>query len=80
MAFPTPGNAFITFCASPPAGTERALFVMMRQPFRGFGGGAGGPVQIPVQARDFIMELNAAAGQLPGQGWVVAETRIEIVP
>lgn len=78
-AFPTPGSGF-TFRANPPAGTERVLFLMTRQPFRGFGGGANSPVQIPVQARDFIMELNSATGQLPGQGWVVAETRVEIVP
>jgi hypothetical protein len=78
-AFPTPGSDFV-FRASPPAGIERVLFLMTRQPFRGFGAGASSPVQIPVQARDFIMELNAATGQLPGQGWVVAETRVEIVP
>ena len=78
-AFPAPGSGF-TFRASPPAGMERVLFLVTRQPFRGFGGGASGPVQIPVQAQDFITELNEATGQLPGQGWVVAETRVEIVP
>ena len=77
--FPTPGSGF-TFRASPPAGMERVVFLMTRQPFRGFGGGASGPVQLPVQARDFIMELNEATGQLPEQGWVVTETRVEIVP
>ena len=77
--FPTPGSGF-TLRASPPAGMERVVFLMTRQPFRGFGGGASGPVQLPVQARDFIMELNEATGQLPEQGWVVTETRVEIVP
>ena len=77
--FPALGSTF-TFRASPPAGVERVLFLMTRQPFRGFGGGASGPVQLPVQAKDFIENLNAATGQLPGQGWVLAETRVEIVP
>ena len=78
-AFPVPGSGF-TFRATPPAGVERVLFLMTRQPFRGFGSGAGSPVQLPVQARDFIMELNEATRQLPGQGWAVAEMRVEIVP
>ena len=78
-AFPAPGSGF-TFRATPPAGVERVLFLMTRQPFRGFGGGAGSPVQIPVQARDFIMDLNEATGHLPGQGWAMAEMQVEIVP
>ena len=77
--FPAPGSTF-TFRASPPAGVERVLFLVTRQPFRGFGGGAGSPVQLPVQARDFIMELNEATRQLPGRGWAMAEMRVEIVP
>ena len=77
--FPAPGSSF-TFRASPPAGVERVVFLMTRQPFQGFGDEASGPVQIPVRAQDFIGNLNAATGQLPEQGWVLAETRVEIVP
>ena len=77
--FPAPGSGF-TFRASPPAGVDRVVLLMTRQPFRGFGGGAGGPVQIPVKARKFIADLNAATGQLPAQGWILVETRVEIVP
>ena len=77
--FPAPGSTF-TLRASPPAGVERVVFLMTRQPFKGFGGGASGPVQIPVRAQDFIGNLNAVTGQLPEQGWVLAETRVEIVP
>ena len=77
--FPGPDKGF-TFRASPPAGVERVLFLVTRQPFAGFGGSAaGGPVQLAVRARDFIAQLNAATGQLPSQGWALAETRIEIV-
>ena len=78
-AFPAPGSGF-TFRATPPAGVERVLFLMTRQPFRGFGGGAGSPVQLPKQTRDFITELNEATRQLPGQGWAMEELQVEIVP
>ena len=77
--FPVPGSGF-TFRASPPAGVERLLFLVTLQPFNGFGSGAFGPVQLPVQAQDFIRNLNAATGGLPGRSWALAETRIEIVP
>ena len=77
--FPPPGGGF-TFRASPPAGVERVLFLATRQPFKGFGGGAVGPVQLPVKAHKFITDLNTATGQLPRQGWALTETRVEIVP
>ena len=77
--FPAPESEFI-FRASPPPGVERILFLVTRQPFRGFGGGAQGPVQLPATAREFIMELNAATGKLPVTGWALAEARIEVVP
>lgn len=78
-AFPTPGGGF-SFRASPPAGVERVLFLVTRQPFAGFGAGASPPVQLSTRAQAFIADLNAATRQLPRQGWALAETRIEIVP
>lgn len=77
--FPAPGGAF-TFRATPPPGVERVIFMMTRQPFRGFGGGASGPVQLPMQPQDFIEDLNDATEQLPERGWALAETHVEIVP
>ena len=77
--FPAPGGGF-TFRATPPAGVERVLFLVTRQPFQGFGGVATGPVQLPVRAHKFVMDLNSATGQLPRQGWALVETRVEIVP
>jgi len=77
--FPTPGSGF-TFRASPPPGVERILFLVTRQPFRGFGGGVEGPAQLPVTARQFVMDLNAATARLPVKGWALAEARIEVVP
>ena len=78
--FPALGEGFI-FRASPPAGMERVLFLVTRQPFAGFGitSGSGMPVQLPVRAHDFIRELNAATALLPDQDWALVESRIEII-
>ena len=76
--FPAPGGGF-NLQATPPAGVERVLFLVTRQPFAGFGGGAPGPIQLPVMAQKFVMELNAATAQLPKYSWALAETRVEIV-
>lgn len=78
LVFPAPGGPFV-FRATPPAGVERIIFMMTRQPFRGFGGGASGPVQLPMQPEDFIGDLNKATGQLPRQEWALAEARVEVV-
>ena len=79
-SFPAPGGD-ITLRASPPAGVERVLFLVTRQPFQGFGrgSGAGGPIQLAELASTFIANLNAATAQLPEQGWALAESRIEVV-
>ena len=76
--FPTPGGGF-NLQATPPAGVERVLFLVTRQPFAGFGGGAPGPIQLPVMAQKFVMDLNAATARLPKRGWALTETRVEIV-
>lgn len=67
--------------ATPPAGVDRILFLVTRNPFRGFGGaGAGGgrPVPLAVGPNQFIANLNAAAAALPRNDWALAETRVEI--
>ena len=78
--FPAPDAGF-TISASPPAGTNRVLFLVTRQPFQGFGGAgaAGAPVTLAVQGDAFVANLNAAAARLPGNGWALAETRVEVV-
>ncbi len=78
-AYPLPGSD-TRFRASPPAGVERIIFLVTRQPFQGFGGGARLPAQLPVSAGDFLAELNSATARMPAQGWAVAESRLEIVP
>ena len=78
--FPSLVEGF-TFRASPPAGVERVLFLVTRQPFMGFvrGSASGMPVQLPMRAHDFIQELNAATALLPEQDWALVESRIEII-
>ena len=78
--FPSLGEGF-TFRASLPAGVERVLFLVTRQPFEGFGNSSasGMPVQLAERAHDFIMNLNAATAQLPSQDWALVESRIEII-
>lgn len=81
--FPAPDAGF-TIRARPPVGTDRVLFLVTRQPFPGFGGTgaagtAGTPVTLTVQGDTFIANLNAATARLPGNGWTLAETRVEVV-
>ena len=78
--FPSLGEGF-TFRATPPAGVERVLFLVTRQPFEGLGGSltSGTPVQLAERAQDFILKLNAATAKLPDQDWALVESRIEII-
>ena len=78
--FPAPGAGY-SLRARPPAGVERVLLLVTRQPFAGFAGGAAGqrPVQLATGAAAFIGQLNAATASLPEQSWALAETRIELV-
>ena len=80
VVFPAPDAGF-AIRARPPVGTDRVLFLVTLQPFQGFGGaGAGGaPVTLTVQGDAFITNLNAATARLPGNGWTLAETRVEVV-
>ena len=80
VVFPAPDAGF-TIRARPPVGTNRVLFLVTSQPFPGFGGAgaAGTPVTLTVQGDAFIANLNAATARLPGNGWTLAETRVEVV-
>ena len=67
--------------AQPPAGVERVVLLVTKHRFAGFsqGAAASGPVQIAVDARRFVSDLNAAARQLPDEDWTVVETRLQII-
>lgn len=78
--FPAPDGR-MKIRPSPPVGIERLLFLVTLQPFHQFGaaGAAGAPRTLAMQADAFIANLNAATARLPGNGWALAETRIEVV-
>ena len=79
--FPSPGSGF-KLRASPPAGTERVLFLVTRERFAGFSGGAAASAPTPLSftATAFVTNLNAATAKLAKDGWTLAETRIEVLP
>ena len=78
--FPAPGAGF-AIRARPPVGTDRVLFLVSLRPLTGFGGAdaARAPVTLTVQGDAFIANLNAATARLPGNGWALAEIRVEVV-
>ena len=80
VLFPAPDAGF-TIRASAPVGINRVLLLVTRQPFPGLGGGGAGaaPVTLTMPGDAFIANLNAATARLPGNGWVLAETRVEVV-
>ena len=79
VAYPAPDAGF-TIRANPPAGIERVILLATNQPFVGFAGGADGPVQLPVEASEFLEQVNSATSKLPKQGWATAEAQIETIP
>ena len=80
-AFPVPGSG-LKLRASPPAGTERVLFLVTRERFPGFSGGAAASVPTPLSftAAAFVNELNATTAKLAKDGWALAETRVVVQP
>ena len=60
-------------------GTGRVLFLVTREPFAGFSGGAA-PASIGLGAKAFMTSLNAATARLVSNGWALAETRLELLP
>ena len=80
VLFPAPDAGF-TIRAHPPVGANRVLFLVTQQPFQGFGGAgaAGALATLAVPADVFVAQLNAATARLAGNGWTLAETRLEVV-
>ena len=80
--YPRSGDG-IQVVASAPAGIERLILLVTRQPFVGFAGNQGGaltrPVTLASTAESFLRELNAATEKLPAASWAVAETNVQVV-
>ena len=80
--WPRPGDG-IQLRASPPAGIDRLILLVTRQPFVGFADNQGNtltrPVSLAVTAEAFLRDFNHATRQLPAAGWAVAETRVQVI-
>ena len=80
--YPNPADG-VVLRATPPAGTERVVLLVTRQPFSGFGGAGGATVTRPqmlaTDAAAFIDRLNAATRALSGAAWAITETRLQII-
>ena len=74
-----PPEASYKLRTTPPPGTGRVLFLVTREPFAGFSGGAA-PASIGLGAKAFMTSLNAATARLVSNGWALAETRLELLP
>lgn len=79
--YPNPKD-HISLRANPPAGTERVILLVTRQPLMGFNQKEGQtttrPVALAITAGDFIRKFNQKTAQLPSSQWSVTEIRVRI--
>ncbi len=82
VEYPRPGDG-IVIRASLPAGVDRVVFLVTRQPFGGFADSQGStltrPMALASTAGTFLRRLNQATQQMPASSWAVAETRVQVV-
>ena len=80
--YPRPGDG-VQIRASPPAGVDRLILLVTRQPFAGFANNQGelatGPMTLALTAEEFLREFNAATESLPSSAWAVAEERLQVI-
>ena len=80
--YPRPEDG-IRIRATPPAGIDRLILLVTRQPFDGFTDNGGStltrPVGLESGAELFLQEFNEVTENLPASSWAVAETRVEVV-
>ena len=81
-AYPVPDDG-IRIRASEPAGVDRLILLVTRQPFVGFtntqGELATTPLMLASSAEAFLESLNEATEELAPRSWAVAEARVEVV-
>ena len=82
LEYPRPGDG-IAIRASLPAGVDRVVLLVTRQPFVGFAEGQGStltrPVVLATRAETFLRRLNRATRRMPASSWAVAETRVQVI-
>ena len=80
--YPRPDDG-IRIRASAPAGIDRLVLLVTRQPFVGFADKQGStltrPVALTSTAEAFLEGLNEATESLPEASWAVAETRVQVI-
>ena len=76
-----PSSQGFTLRASQPVGFNRAIMLVTRQPFRGFSSDATltSPVELAIDGRNFVRQLNSATFTLPRLGWTADEVCLRVV-
>ncbi len=76
-----PSSQGFTLMASQPVGFNRAIMLVTRQPFRGFSSDATltTPVDLAIDGRDFVRQLNRATETLPRLAWAADEVCLRVV-
>ena len=82
VAYPRPEDG-VEIRAQAPAGVDRLVLLVTRQPFVGFAGNRGETVTRPAAlastAAAFLLEFNGATRSLPAASWAAVEARVEVV-
>ena len=76
-----PSSQGFTLRASQPVGFNRAIMLVTRQPFRGFASNATvtTPVELAIDGRNFVRQLNGATTGLPRLSWAADEVCLRVV-
>lgn len=76
-----PSSQGFTLRAAQPVGFNRAIMLVTRQPFRGFSSDATltTPVELAIDGRNFVRQLNEATSTLPQLSWAADEVCLRVV-
>ena len=76
-----PSSQGFTLRAAQPVGFNRAIMLVTRQPFRGFASDATvtTPVELAIDGRNFVRQLNGATSALPRLSWAADEVCLRVV-
>ena len=76
-----PSSQGFTLRASQPVGFNRAIMLVTRQPFPGFASDATvtTPVELAIDGRDFVRQLNRGTLVLPRLSWAADEVCLRVV-
>ena len=82
IEYPAPQHGF-SITTTPPAGIDRVILLVTRDPLAGFGNSQGAlltrPVGLTLAAEAFLRRFDEMVRDLPGPSWATAETRVQVV-